>query len=79
MTDKNGQKIWENDIVKNVEFGKYRAFVEYGAFNCSCCEGVYGWTFSSKDGYRVCDIRDTSMAEVIGNIFDSPELLEGSE
>lgn len=78
LTDKNGQKIWENDIVKDVEFGEYRAVVAYGAFNCSCCNGVYGWTFESTGGYsQVCDIRDTSMVEVIGNIFDNKELLGG--
>ena len=78
LTDKNGNKIWENDIVKDVEFGEDMAVVEYGAFNCSCCDGVYGWTFNPTGRYRVCDIRDTSMVEVIGNIFDNFELLKGS-
>lgn len=80
LTDKNGNKIWENDIVKDVEFGEYRAVVEYGAINCSCCYGVYGWTFEPIGGYsQVCDIREPNEVEVIGNIFDNPELLKGSE
>ena len=78
LTDKNGNKIWENDIVLDVEFGEYRAVVEYGVFNCSCCYGVYGWTLEPIGGScQVCDIRETSMVEVIGNIFDNPELLKG--
>lgn len=80
LTDKNGNKIWENDIVKNAEYENYKAIVQYGAFNCSCCHGVYGWTFESISGYsQICDIRIPNEVEVIGNIFDNKELLEGGE
>lgn len=40
LTDKNGKKIFENDIVKE-QYGT--AVVKYGEYNCSCCDGVYGW------------------------------------
>lgn len=80
LTDKNGNKIWENDVVKNAEHENYKAIVQYGEFNCSCCNGVYGWTFESIGGYsQVCDIRKPNEVEVIGNIFDNKELLEGGE
>lgn len=67
--------IFENDIVG--VFSQIRGdysrvgLVKYGQFNCTCCEGVYGWYFDN-DG----DIRDVETYEVLGNIFDNSELLE---
>lgn len=74
LPDKNGEKIFENDIVRT--YSEYReewdfGVVKYGEFNCSCCSGVYGWHFG--DG----DIRNYEQYEVRGNIFDNPELLKG--
>ena len=68
LTDKNGKKIFEGDIVAT-KWG--RGVVCYGEFNCSCCDGVFGWYFNGT-----ADIRDYDMYEVIGNIHDNPELLE---
>ncbi len=72
LTDKNGKKIFEGDIVgiysnyrKEYDYG----VVEYGEFNCSCCHGVYGWYFENED------IRNYKMYEVKGNVFDNPELI----
>lgn len=73
LTDKNDNKIWENDIVglySEYHQEYYCGQVEYGAFNCSCCDGVYGWHFGDED------IRKYKNYEVLGNIFDNPELLE---
>lgn len=75
LKDKNGKLIWENDIVEYC-CGYTKKFysvgiVEYGEFNCSCCDGVYGWYFTNG-----CDIREPKRHEVIGNKFDNPELME---
>lgn len=77
LTDKNGNKIWENDVVRSTIITERKAKVVYGDFNCKCCHGLYGWTFEPIGGYsEICDIRETETIEVIGNIFDNPELME---
>lgn len=74
LTDKNGKRIFEGDIVINDYYLKKdktkNSIIEYGEWNCSCCNGVYGWV---SNGY--VDFRDDDVI-VIGNIHDNPELLE---
>ena len=72
MNDRNGVRIWENDIVKLNNLG-YRNRGVYGKveFNDGCFEVVGdGW----RD-YLKCYVANHSV-EVCGNIFDNPELLE---
>ena len=76
LTDKNGTKIFEGDIIgREDRNGETYAVgvVKYGTFNCSCCDGVYGWFIDGGD------IRDIDYYEVIGNIHDNPELLGVTE
>lgn len=87
LKDKNGKLIWENDIVKNL-FSDVCAQIKYGSYqNCFDSTktehvGFYvGWSGKHTKRYR----KDLGYwinmvdAEVIGNTFDNPELLEVQE
>ena len=68
LTDKNGKKIWENDIVEIPS--------EDGYFKCEWEEDTARYVFNG-DGLTVdFDNYWNYEVEVIGNIFDNPELLE---
>ena len=82
LCDKNGNKIWENDIIK-YHFGEIYAPIKYGYYqNCFDSQktehvGFYvDWTGDKclrKDlGYWI----DMVYAMPVGNIFDNPELLQ---
>lgn len=81
LTDKNGKKIFEGDILAVEDDEGDRQLdgvVKYGKFNCSCCDGVYGWYIDGGDIRRLDSPSDDDlMIVVIGNIHDNPELLEG--
>lgn len=72
LEDRNGRKIFDGDLIgrENWEGKLVCAPVHYGEFNCSCCDGVYGWSFYPED------IRNPYFYVVGGNIHDNPELLE---
>jgi uncharacterized phage protein (TIGR01671 family) len=79
LTDKNGKKIWENDIIK-YHFGDYYAPVKFGEYqSCfdsttTCHVGFYVDWDEKKDfrkdlGYWIKMVD----AEVVGNIHDKSE------
>lgn len=70
LTDKNGKKIWENDIVKHEISSGLGQVIWYQ-------EDYIGWIVDDIwiDGQQYSH-EMFNECEVIGNIFDTPELLE---
>ena len=67
MCDKNGRKIFEGDIIELTGDNFFIVFVD-GCFRLSKNTG-YFWTLHNL----------YSAIEVIGNVYDNPELLKGGE
>lgn len=74
LHDKNGREIYENDVLQctsytygNGETGKANLLVKYNEMSAGFIAGPYMLE-------KLMDIRK---CEVIGNVFENPELLEG--
>ena len=88
LTDKNGKKIWENDILRGYQYpyrsgGNDNYFAEVTWFENCQAFGIY--TFKNpKSNVRGISEGNTEFMEnwnsedweVIGNIFDNADLLE---
>lgn len=88
LTDKNGKKIWENDILRysheyeGSPFLKEGEDVKYRVGAVFWSEWRGSWAVCGR-GKKKCinnDVfkynRNPNRTEVIGNVFDNPELLE---
>jgi uncharacterized phage protein (TIGR01671 family) len=91
LTDKNGNKIWENDVVEFEDTGEEgyeykegydfinRARVEFAEARWSLTDFLDTNSAVVDEMYNQVEFMDLwQYCEVIGNIFDNPEL-KGSE
>lgn len=89
LTDKNGKKIFEGDILRGFQYpfcydGEYNYYEEIIFANCSfmtythknpssCVRGI------SDGNTELMECWVSEDWEVIGNIYDNPELLGGTK
>ena len=69
LTDKNGKKIFEGDIVDIIPENEEVGIIEWADDEAMFMLNSDGW-YANFDNYYSSDV------EVIGNIHDNPELLE---
>ena len=74
LCDKNGKKIWENDILMAHLDESYPEDVTYETVEWNFA----GWVGNETDSTdrKYLDEFDLEYFEVVGNIFDNPELLQ---
>ena len=85
LTDNNGNKIWENDVVKKHFYTDYDACANSDEYVGFVKYEDFAWVIKSPKGKMIRTFpiieaiaysQDVKFFEVIGNIFDNPELLK---
>lgn len=81
-TDKNGKKVFENDILQIFTVWADGTVEKGGVGIVQWWENDQCYVLATKEGYHIDDFGNLGRPEyyeVIGNIYDNPELLEVSD
>lgn len=73
-TDRNGKKMYEGDIVVNTEDNDVKGVIAYSADHAA----YYIFDKKHNSYYGIINASRDEM-EVIGNVFDNPDILEDDE
>ncbi len=85
LKDKNGNKIFEGDILKTprgfigqVIFGRAEEECRHKVFGRMVIDvfTTYGWVFKRADGFTIAIDDEILQGELIGNVTDNPELMK---
>ncbi|MCY7133723.1 YopX family protein [Streptococcus gordonii] len=69
LFDKNGQEIFEGDILYGNDGEDFWEFVEFDEENAK-------WVRTDLNGYKLDLSENVTELEVVGNVYQNPELLE---
>ena len=72
LTDRLGKEIFEGDVIRG--YNGLIAAIEWGVQSCDDCQAAYG--FGTKTNQMLESGSDPAIGfEIIGNIYENPDLL----
>ena len=78
MRDKNDREIFEGDIVKVTDGDERTNFPDGGIGTICGLDEIFMWYIDGQVHNGLFDISQEYYIEVVGNIYENPELLEVS-
>ena len=78
LKDKNGKEIFEGDIVKVTDDDERTNFPDGGIGTICGLDEIFMWYIDGQVHNGLFDISQEYYIEVVGNIYENPELLEVS-
>ena len=76
LTGKNGKEIFEGDIVKVTDDDERTNFPDGGIGTICGFDEIFMWYIDGQVHNGLFDISQEYYIEVIGNIYENPEMLE---